>query len=424
MGSVKDVAKGNEFGGKLYEAPRINEFGLGVWPVTGRFSVRDLKSLIPPVEIEHKAEALTMMTARFFEWLAQYYPEIDTCYEGVLDPDERLVTTSDLLDKGITSKHIVMRMAYTPQTFCNGNNDIYREALSSGVLRCGVADVESIFRKGFPLGSSRFADIFASVGMKDVYLGLSTYDHTVRRLDDIRSMVRMQGIEKYPGLEQILVDSGLSRVIPNPGHILNDFTYDTTSKFEVAGDRKLSKKEERTFSGLSEDGYDLWTKHMFPSLAQAQIEFAEQHNLLNIDGKVEIVAYQRLPIVTDFCCTVDENRLMIPVTVDGVEWLIPSNKEIQRAIFKQAGVDYAIDDAKKAASRDGKANEWLVYMPAALKERNIELQSVTDYSCKLMASAVAEVGNRILGQRVFDAKPLDTWVRDFLPYASRMERQV
>jgi hypothetical protein len=162
---------------------------------------------------------------------------------------------------------------------------------------------------------------------------------------------------------------------------------------------------------------------MFPDLARAQIMFCEERGIVNIDGKAECVAYQGKPFVADFACTVDENRLMIETNVDGVEWAIPSNKEIQRAIFRREGIYAAVSEAKRRAEAGGDKDKWKGYVPAVLAERKIDIKAVAEHSCNLMAYAISEVGNRILGKRVFDARPVETWAREFLPYASKLEYQ-
>lgn len=432
MGSVKDlVIAPNELGGRFYHQPTLDAFGNGTWKVSGRFSVGDLKKLIPDTTIENKAEALTMATARFFEWLAKEHPEIPTCYEGVLARDGWITDTATLLDKGETTNLIVMKLAHVPETYLADLQltdaqklKTYREAMASGQLQCGVADIESIFRKGLPLGSSVFEKIFKAVGMGREYETLATYDETVAGLDKVRALVQEKGLDSFSGLEKLLKDTGLGTTIPNPGFVLKNFTYNSTTKFEEAGDRDVTKEEERRLSGLSDSGYELWTQEMFPNLARAQIKFCSERDIFNIDGKAECVAYRRMPVVADFACTPDENRLMIKVVIDGVEWAIPSNKEIQRAIFRKEGVYAAINEAKRAAEKDGDKDKWKDYLPAILQDRKIDLRAVSEHSCNLMAYAVAEVANRTLGKRVFDAKPLEFWARDFLPYASRVQIEV
>jgi len=421
MGSVKDLIRDDSLAGRLYVPPTATDFGIGAWRVSGRFSVGDLKHLIPDANIKDKAEALTMSTAAFFEWLA-YSSWIRTCYEGVMDKNGKVTDTKTLLERGETSNIIVMRLAHVPETFCDGELKDYRTALQKRELRCGVADIESIFRHGFPLGSSTFEKIFDAVGMKARYETLATYDDTVQALDEIRRLVQQQGIGKFPELEKLLKKSGLKN-IPNPGHVLSDIVYDTTTKFEAGGDRRIDKTEAQKLSGLSVKGYQEWAEKMFPALARAQIAFCGERGILNIDGKAECVAYYGMPVVTDFCCTVDENRLMIETEIDGVKWAIPSNKEIQRAVFRQAGVYAAISEAKEMAASDGDANKWRDYVPTALRNRRIDLRAVSEHSCELMGHAIGEVANRTLGKRVFDAKPLETWTREFLPYASKVEEE-
>lgn len=423
MGSVKDLIKDDSPVGFLYVSPLSNGWGVGAWQVKGTFSVADLKELIPPTVIKNKAEALAMINGAFFEWLSQHYPDIPHCYLGVLDKDGKTTSVDELLRKGDLSSVVVMKLAHVPDTYSNGDLDIYRQALASGELMNGVADVESIFRKGFPLGSSTFKRIFKAVGKGKEYETLATYDETAAGLKEIRAMVEEKGLSSFPELEEILNDSGIGTTIPNPGYVLKDFVYDTTTKFEKAGDRDISAEEAKKLSGLNEEGYDLWAQEMFPTFARAQIEFCDERNILNIDGKGECVAYKKMPVVTDFACTPDENRLMITVNLGGVTWAIPSNKEIQRAIFRREGVYAAVDKAKEIAKKAGDINKWKDWMLTVLENQGINLKEVTEHSCNLMAYAIAEVGNRILGKTVFDAQPVDKWVREFTPYASPIERQ-
>ncbi|MBU1111389.1 MAG: phosphoribosylaminoimidazolesuccinocarboxamide synthase [archaeon] len=423
MGSVKTLIKDDSLAGKLYLPPEVDNFGVGAWQVSGRFSVGDLKELIPPVEIENKAEALAMNVGSFFEWLADNHPDIHTCYLGMMDHDGVITDTQKLLDRGELSNIVVMRLAHTPESFSGGDLAKYRAALSSGELRCGVADVESIFRNGFPLGSSTFKKIFGSMQMGRMYEGLATFEETVEGLDLIRTMVARESLDIFPRLKELLSKSGLGTIIPNPGFVLKNPVYDTTTKFEEAGDRDIGEAEARRLSGLSDGGYDLWKEDMFPELVQAQIDYAAECGLLNIDGKAECVAYNGMPIVTDFACTPDENRLMIVTTFEGKEIAIPSNKEIQRAIFRREGIYDCIDEAKRKANRAGDVGQWKGYMPAILQQRGIDLQAVAEESCQLMSYAVAEVTNRILGTQVFETQPLESWVPEFAPYASRIVRE-
>lgn len=434
MGSVKDLIFNEKIADRLnisgypinkilelYTPPTLMEFGNGCWYVGGTFSVKDLKEQIPSRTIKNKPEALTLMTGMGFEYIANKHPDINTCYLGILDHDGNVVDVTTLLDRGELSNIIVMKLAHVPETYSNGDLKKYREDLANGILQCGVADVESIFRKGFPLGSSTFKKIFEAAGIGEEYANLATYDEVVEGLNKIRDSLKKQ-LGDNSKLENVLKKAGLN-VIPNPGHTLDECVYDSTTKFEIAGDRDITQEEERKFSGLSEEGYRLWTEDYFPRTANAQIQLGKERNIIQIDGKEEVVAYHRMPVVTDFVNNPDENRMMIPVEYEGEKLIIPSNKEIQRAYFKKQSVDIAIIEAKNRAEKAGDINKWKENMGDVFKEMNIDIKAVTEYSCQLMEYAIAEVANRMLGKNIFDAKPLDQWIPQFVPYASRIQNK-
>jgi hypothetical protein len=311
----------------------------------------------------------------------------------------------------------------TPGTSWQGDLDKYRAALQLGECQCGVADIESIFRLGFPLGSSTFKKIFGLFNLADAYETLATYEQTVQGLDMLRALATYLGPENVPGLEKLLAQYNLQE-IPNPGFVLKEPVYDTTTKFEATGDRFIGLEEERRLSGLCDEGYDKWKNDVFPRLARAQIRYCKERGILNIDGKGEAVTYKGWPVVTDFCCTVDENREMIIVEIDGEPWAIPSNKEIQRAIFREMGVYSAIADAKRIAESEGQSDLWRdKFFPEIVMHKMIDLQAVTEHSCNLMAYAIAEVANRTLGKTVFNTPPINSWTQDFKPYASKIQYQ-
>lgn len=437
MGSVKHTLQDDSPAGRLHQEPKLDALGLDAWQVTGNYSVKDLKKLIPEAEIPHKREALAMMNGAFFEYLAHEEPATPTCYAGLVDHEGKIVDTRTLLQRGETSSIVAMMSAHTPESYAaaRGWNRadaalddteklvLYRHALANGRLKCGVSDVEWIFRDGLPLGSSVFKKIFTAVRRESAYAGLATYEQVARGIEEIRALVQERGLSSYPDLEKILQTQELGEHIPLPGALLPHTIYNTTSKFEKGGDRDLQLWEEMMLSGFDEQGYAQWRMGHLPRIAAAQGKFARSRGVVNIDGKVESVALLRKGLLTDFACTIDENRLMIVVEQDGVEWAIPSNKEIARALYTEAGVERAISEAKaEALHKDSTADTWHQYFPSVLDRHGIELREVSARAVELQKYAAGEVGNRILGQSVFDVPPVSSWVGQFLPYASKLYR--
>jgi len=242
-------------------------------------------------------------------------------------------------------------------------------------------------------------------------------------LDKARGIADEKGIGQFPELQEILLQYNLGNAIPNPGFMLNNPVYDNTTKFEGGGDRAITEEEAKRLSGLSDEGYHRWKNDIFPRSADAQISFAASKRLANFDGKEEAVAYRGMPVITDFACSHDENRLMIITESSEGIWAIPSNKEIQRGVFRSAGVYSAISEAKRRAESAGNGDDWRSYFTQVVDERKIDVNAVSEHSCNLMSYAIGEVANRILGKSVFDTKPMGTWMDEFMPYASKVERK-
>ncbi|MCX6809287.1 MAG: hypothetical protein NTZ65_00825 [Candidatus Berkelbacteria bacterium] len=120
---------------------------------------------------------------------------------------------------------------------------------------------------------------------------------------------------------------------------------------------------------------------------------------------------QGLLAFTDFAANPDENRLMI--RHDNV--LLPTNKEIARAIFRDMGIYAAIDAAKAKYGKDWRDHLVPEFIPLSV------IEEATAISVELMAHAIAEIGNRMLGEQVFETQPIDSWVSPFLPYASSFQ---
>jgi len=304
MGSVKRIITEDPIFGRYNLPPTPSTFGMAAWEGQGTFSVGDLKHKIPDREIPGKQEGLVMQAAAFFEYLAGRHRDIPTWWLGLLDNEGKQVDLATLLQRGETTNKFLTKIAHTPESFCGGDLLTYRLALANGILECGVADVESIFRNGFPLGSSSFKRIFKAMG-RDDYEQLATYQETAQALAELRAQYETDP-DQFPAVQKILEKADFLTTIPNPGTVLEKFVYDSTTKFEVEGDREITEEEARRFSGLSYkgsgykletgynvfNGYEAWTKHYFPKIAKAQIDFAREKGLFNIDGKCECIAYR------------------------------------------------------------------------------------------------------------------------------------
>lgn len=411
MGSVKDVIRGRRMGGHLFCRPGLWTLGLSAWQVSGRFSVADLKGKIPQQEIAQKAEALAMMTGRY--WEAAASAGFQSTYVGMMNHDGRIVDTGTLLDRGELSSVVVTELANTPHLF--GKKVTvdtlvqYHTQIRSGRIRVYVADAECIFRRGVPLGSTTLKRIFGAVGLADRYETLATYEDTVRWLDAIRVM---PGVMDLPAMRTVLANMGLSQ-IPNPGFMMANPIVHFNTKFDPAGDRDITDREAQEQMNLSDLRFAGWKATLLAN-ARHQREFCESVRVVNIDGKTEAIVVNGYPQFTDFACTIDENRLMIAVTVGDTVYLIATNKEIQRAIFRALGI-YA---AKEAAMRDH-GGVWLDYLGQYVSDAQIA--EATTQSVWMMEQAVGEVANRLLGRNVFEARPIDEWVSPFLPYASILQ---
>jgi len=408
MGSVKDLVKDDSLAGKLFIPPTPHSFGRGAWKVSGRFSVGDLKGLIPPMEIEDKNFVLAMTASAYLESAAN--EGIDSCYEGMMNANGEVVGVRDLLDKGELSDVIVMKLANVPASGKQEDVTAYHKAIRDGDLTVYVADVEAIFRKGVPLGSSVFKKICAMADKGAEYEQTATYEQTVALLDEVRTGILVNG---SPQIMKYLATLGLDS-IPDPGAILPRPVFNFTTKFAESGDADITEEEVvNRLGGNAQLAKEL--SALLRNCTSHQIKYCEQKGIVNIDGKIEATVTPGGVSLTDFACTPDENRLMLRYTHKGTEYLLPTNKEIQRAIFRKEGIYDAIEKAKTAHG-----DKWKSFL---LKYTTLNaLGNATQESVELMASAIGTVGNRILGKTVFDAKPIDQWAPAFLPYASRVQK--
>lgn len=415
MGSVKSRIWDDSPAGQLYRPATPTSLGLAAWRVSGRFSVGDLKGLIPPVEIVGKNYALAMTASWYWERAAN--AGFHSTYAGMVDHNGRVVDVSTLLERGELSDIVVMELAYTPHDLTEDGVITsavlaeYHRLISAGEITCYVADVENIFRWGVPLGSSVFEKIFRAAGMAEIYAGLATYDEVVQGLDAIRAI---PGILRQEQMRSVLAKAGLF-AIPNPGFMMPTAVLNRTTKFDPSGDNDLTDEAAIGQMHVDESVYAQWSGDLLRNAAH-QRRICDNHDVFNVDGKTEAVVVDGQPRYADFACTADENRLMLrhqPVAT-GTVFLIPSNKEVQRAKFREEGVYAAIGQAKATHG-----DAWRDHLYEFVSEQVVV--EATHQSVEMMAHAIGLVGNRLLGVDIFPAEPLESWVESFLPYASVLQ---
>ena len=409
MGSVKH----EDLSWSRRVAPRPKTLGLSAWIVGDNFSVGDFKGLIPPVGIAHKPEVLAMSTAAYWEAAAREDGQMSS-YIGMLNHDGDIVDVQTLIDRGELSNRVVMRTAYTPHAIrpkvTTAVRAAYHKRIAMGDITSYIADAECIFRFGFPLGSSVFKNIAKAAGFGDKYELVATYSETVALLDEVR-VVFAGDEEKRAAIMVVLKKAGLNHV-PNPGYMIDYPVLNFDTKFHPAGDMPLTLEEVHRDTHLDALNF-LAMQAMIKRGAMHQRDWCAARNVFDFDGKYELLIVAGFPMFADFTCTVDENRLMIryQATPASPVFYIPANKEIQRAIFRAEGL-YAAKECAILVHGDN----WLAHMLEFTTEKII--RDTAEKSVYMMEQAICTIGNMLIGQDIFPAKPIESWVEPFLPYAS------
>lgn len=85
-------------------------------------------------------------------------------------------------------------------------------------------------------------------------------------------------------------------------------------------------------------------------------------------------------------------------------------------VFRARGV-YA---ARDAVQHDH-GNAWLDYLGQYKGGSEQDIADAMAEAIWMMAQAIGEIGNRLLGRQIFQAHPIGEWVGSFLLYASRVQ---
>jgi hypothetical protein len=326
-----------------------------------------------------------------------------------------IVDVQTLIDRGEVSNRVVMRTAYTPHAIrsrlTSAVRAAYHQRISDGDITSYIADAECIFRFGFPLGSSVFKNIAKAAGLGEEYELVATYNETVSLLDEARAVFAYTDGENHNKIWEALKKAGLKH-IPNPGYMIGDPVLNYDTKFHPAGDMPLTLAEVQRDTHLDNLNF-LAMQAMIKRGAIHQRDWCAARDVFDFDGKYELLIVSGFPMFADFACTVDENRLMIRYQAAPTSqvFYVPANKEIQRAIFRADGL-YAAKE--RAISSYG--DNWLAHMlEFTTKQKILE---TTERSVYLMEQAICTIGNMLIGEDIFPAKPIESWVEQFIPYAS------
>lgn len=281
MGSVKDLT--------VLQPPAAGLPGVGRFRFSDRYSVFDWGEM--PDLIPRKGEALTLMTAHFFEKLEAM--GIGTHYRGVVEGGaarrlDDLAGPSDTLEVGLVR---VIR----PGRTADGGYDYapYR----SGPSNC-LVPLEVIYRNYLPEGCSF----------------LKRWKAGSVRLEDY-------GLEAVPPPEQ-----------PLPRPVL-----DFSTKLEPT-DRYLSPAEAQAIAGLSDAEFAACLE-VLRAVNDLITRETAGLGIVNIDGKIELgLDARRLLLVVDALGTPDECRFFF----DGFH----VSKEVARSFYRRTAWYEAVERAK------------------------------------------------------------------------------
>ena len=251
MGSVKDLI--------ITRKPTKDRGGVGRFLFSDRYSVFDWGEM--PDHIPHKGEALTLLTAYFFELLEQ--EGIKTHYRGVV-MDGKPVPLANLARPERTLEVKLVRVV-RPAVRKDHSYDYAPFKEERGNL---LIPLEIIYRNYLPEGSS-----------------------FVKRVQNGSILLKDYGLDKIPHPEDPL---------PQP-------IFDFSTKLEPT-DRYLSPKEAREISGLSEEDFRRCREALQKVNGLISRELAKA-GLVNVDGKIELGLDEKGGIiVVDALGTPDECR--------------------------------------------------------------------------------------------------------------------
>ena len=282
MGSVKDLI--------ITRKPTKDRGGIGRFVFSDRYSVFDWGEM--PDHIPHKGEALTLLTAHFFEILER--DGIKTHYRGVV-MDGKPVRLPELARPERTLEVKLVRVI-RPAVRKDRSYDYAPFLQEHGNL---LIPLEIIYRNYLPEGSS-----------------------FVKRVQSGTILLKDYGLDKIPH-----PDAPLARPI-----------FDFSTKLEPT-DRYLSPKEALQISGLTEEAFQRCLDILQRVNGLISRELAKA-DLVNVDGKIELGMDEKGEIlVVDALGTPDECRFYS----QGFH----VSKEVARMFYRNTDWYREVEEAKR-----------------------------------------------------------------------------
>jgi len=289
MGSVKDLS--------VLEKPSAENPGRARFNFSNRYSVFDWGEM--PDQLEHKGEAIALLSAYFFEKLGKMGAA--THYVGLVE-DGKVKKLSDLKNPGGLMEIKLLRVIKPALQGEHYDYSAYQNE-KGGYL----VPLEVIYRNCLPAGSSVF-----------------------KRLQTGQLKPQDLGLDKMPEPNQKL---------PKP-------IYDVSTKLEIT-DRYLTWQEAKEIAGLKEAELEQ-LKNLTGTVNQIITEEFSKEGLINEDGKIEAgLGYDRKLMLVDVIGTLDECRF----SYQG----LPVSKEIARIHYRKTDWFSAVEEAKKKHRQNWKS---------------------------------------------------------------------
>jgi len=347
MGSVKDL--------EVIEKPKADTMGVGRFHFSNRYSVFDWGEM--PDHIDGKGEALCLMGAYCFEWLEN--KGVKTHYRGLVDKNGKVVTFEEL-EAPTRTMEVHLVNVYKPETrVVQGKVEYDYSRYTSNLKNC-LIPLEIIYRNGLPEGSSVF-----------------------KRLEQGKVAIEDLGLYRHP----------------RAGERFTKPIFDVSTKLEET-DRYVTWEEAKKIAGLTTQEV-AEVKAVLSKVNDTISRIASRAGLENEDGKIELAFdTKRRLMVVDVVGTLDECRF----TYGGVH----VSKEVARQFYKKTSWYRDVEEAKKAAERDG-VEDWKALCKSQPPKLDVNLKTIIS---KMYLAAANELTDR----KLFDAPRLAEVIKKYREY--------